>query len=163
MSPLTLLRPCLRAALLAAVLAATPQAQAGSVTAPPPLIDRDGFEDAVMATIQGAGASFPFVRCAGLYRFLRVRAGQADPAAQGPPAATEMERMLVEAAKDARLLSRGRTIQVATIEVEADIAAVAALYRERLALMPEGTGVAWWDDAVIETDIRACGLLLRRL
>jgi hypothetical protein len=154
----------MRVALALSLVLAGPIA-AGTTDVAPPAQDRAAFEARAAAQAPRAGAAYPYVRCAALFRALRLHAREA--ATEGPPRGgaalaqpTAGERALLEEAVRARLERRGMSRAVAGPQSEADVAAVAALYAERFDARDAGP---WWDDALIETDLRACGLLLGSL
>ncbi|MEE4120989.1 MAG: hypothetical protein V2I65_18465 [Paracoccaceae bacterium] len=153
------LRPpsCLPAVCLAVALAA-----ASPAIAAPDLADRGAFEAEARAVVAQAGPSYPYLRCAALYRALRLAARSADGAAD-LARATPGERALIDEAARARVERTGlRRVQVGA-QVEGDIAALGRLYTDRFETLAERDADRWWDDALIETDLRACGLLLESL
>ncbi|RDC74545.1 hypothetical protein DLJ49_04465 [Rhodovulum sp. 12E13] len=152
-----LLPSCLPAMYLAvAVAAATPALAAAD------LADRGTFEAEARAVVPAAGPSYPYLRCAALYRALRLAARSTDGAAERA-SATPGERALIDEAARARVERTGlRRVQVGA-QVEGDIAALGRLYTGRFETLAERDADRWWDDPLVETDLRACGLLLESL
>jgi hypothetical protein len=148
---------CLPAKCLAVALAA-----ASPAIAEADLADRSTFEAEARAVVPGAGPSYPYLRCAALYRALRLGARSADRAAE-LASPTPGERALIDEAARARVERTGlRRVQVGAM-VEGDISALARLYTSRFETLAERDADRWWDDALVETDLRACGLLLESL
>lgn len=154
-------RPRLPSRLPARCLAVALAAASPAIAAPD-LADRGAFEAEARAVVPQAGPSYPYLRCAALYRALRLAARSADGAAD-LARATPGERALIDEAGRARAERTGlRRVQVGAL-VEGDIAALGRLYTHRFETLAERDADRWWDDALVETDLRACGLLLESL
>jgi len=155
------LRPAL--ALCLAVALSLP-APARTTEAAPALLDREAFEARAAERAPRAGISYPYARCAALYRALRLFArpesGAVDEALRRPTAG---ERALIDEAVRARVEQTGMRRAGAGPQTENDVAGIAGLYSERFERLAARDAARWWNDALVETDLRACGLLLDSL
>jgi hypothetical protein len=158
-------RALIAAAVLAAALAAfAAPAPARTTDVAPALLDRPDFEARAAGRVPRAGASYPYVRCAALYRALRRAARPArGPVAEALRRPSAGERALIAEAARARAEQAGLPRAAAGPQAESDISRVAELYAERFEALAARDPARWWNDALIETDIRACGLLLGSL
>ena len=149
---------------LAALSVAGAAALASTVGTGPRLLDRGDFEARATGLVPQAGHAYPYLRCAALFRALRLYARERDAAAGLALAQpTPGERQMIEEAVEARMAQAGTARRSAGLQVEADISDLAALYTARFEVRADADAERWWDDRLVETDLRACGLLLQSL
>jgi hypothetical protein len=131
------------------------------------LVPRDRFDRAAEAAAAEAGASYALLRCAGLYRSVRLHAGRA---ALGPDRwahAERVETILTRAAVEQRTghveHAEHDSTTTARDAAEAGIDAIAALYVRRYAAMIAMTGRPWSADPMWKQDNATCNRLLAGL
>jgi hypothetical protein len=122
--------------------------------------DRAAFEAAAEAAAPMAGESYPWARCAGLYRSVRLHAGRAAMGEARWDYAGQVEAALRRRASLERAAEYGQPWPAAQIQAEVDVAALARLYLARYRAMIAATGRPWSRDPLWAEDNRVCGGLL---
>jgi len=122
--------------------------------------DRRAFEAAAEAAAPMAGASYPWARCAGLYRSVRLHAGRQALGTARWDYAGQVEAALHRRAALERASELGQPWPSARISAEVDIDALARLYLARYRAMIAATGRPWSRDPLWAEDNRTCGGLL---
>ncbi len=122
--------------------------------------DRRAFEAAAEAAAPMAGASYPWARCAGLYRSVRLHAGRQALGAARWDYAGQVAAALARRAALERAAELGQPWPSARVSAEVDIDALARLYLGRYRAMIAATGRPWSRDPLWAEDNRTCGGLL---
>jgi hypothetical protein len=122
--------------------------------------DRRDFEAAAEAAAPLAGRSYPFARCAGLYRSVRLHAGRRALGEARWDYAIQVEAALARKAALERAEERGTPWISAQVRAEVDVAALARLYLARYRAMIAETGRPWSRDPLWAEDNATCGGLL---
>ena len=123
-------------------------------------LDRDDFERAAEQAAPMAGGSYPFARCAGLYRSVRLHAGRRAFGRERWDYATQVEAALTRKAALTRVEEQGQPWRSAQIQAEVDTAALSRLYLNRYEAMIATTGRPWTRDTLWAEDNETCGGLL---
>jgi hypothetical protein len=121
---------------------------------------RRDFEMAAEQAAPMAGRSYPWARCAGLYRSVRLHAGRAALGAARWDYAVQVEAALARKAALERAEEYAQPWRMARAQAEVDVAALARLYLSRYRAMIAATGRPWSTDALWAEDNRTCGGLL---
>ena len=124
------------------------------------MMDRGDFENAARAAAPMAGSSYPWVRCAALYRAMRRHAGPAELGRDRWDEARRIDALLTRGAALARAEEYGQPWQSAKIQAEVDVDAVARLYLRRFEAAILETGRPWTRDPLWQSDNAECGGLL---
>lgn len=145
--------------LLTAVLLMILIALAMPAPASTPL-SRGDFERAAEQAAPMAGESYPFARCAGLYRSVRLHAGRRALGEARWDYAVQVEAALTRKAALTRVETQGTAWRSAEIQAEVDTAALSRLYLSRYVAMIATTGRPWSLDTLWAEDNATCGGLL---
>ena len=137
---------------------------------PAPAVEQAGrtrFDRAAETAAGGAGTAYPLLRCAGLYRSVRLHAGRAALGPERWAHAEGVEARLVLAAVALRTgpvaTAPQATTRAARDAIEAGVDAVATLYLRRYAAMIALTGRPWSADRLWAEDNAACTRVLAAL
>jgi hypothetical protein len=122
--------------------------------------DRRDFEMAAEQAAPMAGRSYPWARCAGLYRSVRLHAGRAALGEARWDYARQVEAALARKAALERAEEHAQPWRMAVAQAEVDVAALARLYLARYRAMIAATGRPWSTDPLWAEDNRTCGGLL---
>ena len=122
--------------------------------------DRADFDAAAEAAAPMAGRSYPWARCAGLYRSVRLHAGRAALGETRWDYARQVEAALRRRAALERAEETGQPWRAARLGAEVDVAALARLYLARYRAMIAATGRPWSRDPLWAEDNETCGGLL---
>lgn len=126
-------------------------------------MDRRDFDAAAEQAAPMAGPAYAYVRCAGLYRSVRLHAGRAALGFDRWDYARQVEAALHRRASLIRAEDQGQAWPSARLQSEQDIEAMARLYLARYRAMILTEGRPWSRDALWAEDNRTCGALLDRL
>ena len=122
--------------------------------------ERRDFEWAAEAAAPMAGESYPWVRCAGLYRAMRLHAGRRELGRDRYDYARQVDALLTRKAALERADEFEQPWPSAEMQAEADVAAIARLYLRRFEGMIAETGRPWTRDFLWQEDNAGCGGLL---
>ena len=156
---------------LALPLAPVPVSAGVDTVAPPPRYDGESwsarggrdFTARALDLAPQAGDSFMLVRCAALYRSVRLHAGRDALGAARWDHARAVEGRLARQAALVRVAQYGSTLAMARTAARSDIHAVARLYLARYDRSIAETGRPWSTDPLWAADNAACRTLLDRL
>lgn len=124
------------------------------------MMDRRDFDNAAEAAAPMAGSSYPWVRCAALYRAMRRHAGPAELGRDRWDEARRIDALLTRGAALARAEEYGQPWPSAQVQAEVDVDAVARLYLRRFEAAILETGRPWTRDTLWQEDNDVCGGLL---
>lgn len=128
---------------------------------------RERFDRAAEQAVADAGPAYPLLRCAALYRSVRLHAGRAALGPERWAHAERVETALARAAVELRagpLDAAGHDMALAARErVETGVDAIAALYLRRYAAMIAMTGLPWSADPMWTQDNATCRRVLAGL
>lgn len=122
--------------------------------------ERRDFEWAAEAAAPLAGKSYPWARCAGLYRAMRLHAGRSELGRERFDYARQVDALLTRKAALERAAEFEQPWPSAEMQAEADVAALARLYLTRFERMIGETGRPWTRDFLWQEDNAGCGGLL---
>ncbi|MEM9248306.1 MAG: hypothetical protein AAGB05_06360 [Pseudomonadota bacterium] len=126
-------------------------------------MDRRDFEAAAEQAAPMAGPAYAYVRCAALYRSVRLHAGRAALGEVRWDYALQVEAALARRAALLRAEDQGQPWQSAESQTAQDVSAVSRLYLTRYRAMIAENGRPWSRDALWAQDNRTCGALVARL